>query len=105
MLFSDKNKLRMMYRKVLVPRRERQTAEAIIEIRSGAGTFEFVVGSLNIEDERIVIRGSIDEWDARAILEPSGFRKLLILGLQMPVLRVIGLEFFRAMRFRKKEER
>lgn len=66
-----------------------------MEIRSGAGTFEFTPRSIEVHDGSLVIHGTVDEWDARTVVGADELRGLLALTLKSGAPRLLVAEQWR----------
>lgn len=66
-----------------------------MEIRSGAGTFEFTPQSMEVKQDSLIIHGTVDEWDARTIVGAGELSGLLGLTLRSGALQLLVADQWR----------
>lgn len=60
-----------------------------MDVRSGAGSFHVTMERLAIDDGRIVLLGTVDEWDSRTIITPTEAWRVLRIVLRWSVIRLL----------------
>lgn len=76
-----------------------------MEVRSGAGTFHVEIGGVRVENRRILLLGTVDDWDSRTIVEPAEALHILRLVLRPKVLSLLVGAAFGPVRTRRGSER
>lgn len=64
-----------------------------MEVRSGAGSFSVTIDRATVKDAKIVMIGTVDDWDARIEVTPDEAWKTISLVITWKIIKLLTATF------------
>jgi hypothetical protein len=57
-----------------------------MQVKSGIGNFHIEFDRVTLDEEHVVLLGTVDDWDSRTLMTPGEFVRLAVLSLRPRIL-------------------